>query len=182
MFPLLPSLFLGSILVMAARRKTTSATPAIRRIVVDVSILPKIVATKAPKREISSLFSLARREHMPKTATVLHTILRAPRTEKPIHEVMPKNLPWFMRAVRKIVGPKSPEDDGRIAVTIGHTIYYFIDPSEKLRRHEREHVLQAERVGTARFWASYFAESFKRGYWNNKYEVAARHAETAVRS
>lgn len=78
-------------------------------------------------------------------------------------------------------------------VTIGYTVIYTGDwkslndvPSD-LRDHEFFHVLEAftretnwgpswfrRLVGCIRFWSSYSVEFVRRGYRNNKYEVAAR--------
>ena len=78
------------------------------------------------------------------------------------------------------------------AVTVGDTVFVFIpDPTDRLLRHEEEHVRQAERMqprwlkwwpwaakraGWLRFWKAYGEEYLERGYWDNCYEVEARRA------
>lgn len=49
--------------------------------------------------------------------------------------------------------------------------------SERLMRHELEHVYQAQEKGVLRFYLSYIVEWLKKGYRDNKYEVAARAVE-----
>ncbi len=64
-----------------------------------------------------------------------------------------------------------------LAITIGFTRIYWITPTEATRRHELEHVRQAQAMGRFRFWLAYFKELYRHGYWLNKYEVEARKAE-----
>tara|TARA_R110000868_G_scaffold15596_3_gene70926 strand:- start:2675 stop:2926 length:252 start_codon:yes stop_codon:yes gene_type:complete len=55
---------------------------------------------------------------------------------------------------------------------------FIIYKSEKAvehhRKHELIHVEQVRRLGWLRFYTSYLYESYKNGYYNNKYEVEAR--------
>ncbi len=44
--------------------------------------------------------------------------------------------------------------------------------------HELQHIFQFHQLGTFRFLYSYLKESVLRGYYNNKFEVEARAAET----
>lgn len=46
-----------------------------------------------------------------------------------------------------------------------------------LIRHELCHLEQIRREGRLRFAVGYLWESLLHGYWNNKYEIAARAAE-----
>ena len=64
------------------------------------------------------------------------------------------------------------------------TIYPFIffkrkkdEISDRLFRHELEHIYQVRRRGWFRFYLSYLWESIRRGYKNNKYEIAANAVE-----
>ena len=66
----------------------------------------------------------------------------------------------------------------------GITIYPFIffkysreEVSNRLFRHELEHIYQVRRRGWFRFYLSYLWESIRRGYKNNKYEIAANAVE-----
>lgn len=70
-----------------------------------------------------------------------------------------------------------------IAVVMGKTIHlYGISKDEFLKkerwlRHELVHVKQFEQYGYITFLVKYLAESIRKGYYNNKYEVEARAAE-----
>ena len=71
----------------------------------------------------------------------------------------------------------------KAAIVIGKTIYLhntskreFID-NKRWLSHEIEHIRQYRKYGIIRFIAMYLIESAKKGYRNNKYEVAARAAE-----
>lgn len=71
----------------------------------------------------------------------------------------------------------------RVAIVIGKTIYlYNTTPSsfisnKKWLCHELKHVEQYEQLGVLLFLTLYLWESIKKGYRNNKFEVAARAAE-----
>jgi hypothetical protein len=73
-----------------------------------------------------------------------------------------------------------------MAITIGRTIYLYNATKQELLsqphwlRHEVEHVLQYQQYGIPGFLLRYVWESLRRGYYNNKYEVAAREAEQDV--
>lgn len=45
---------------------------------------------------------------------------------------------------------------------------------ERWLKHELVHIQQYKEHGTFKFLCKYLAESFKKGYYNNKYEVEAR--------
>lgn len=62
------------------------------------------------------------------------------------------------------------------AITIGHTVIYWIPPTEQTRRHEQQHVFQAMQLGRLRFWARYIREYLRVGYWDNAFERDARRA------
>ncbi|MEX1203493.1 MAG: hypothetical protein WEA59_09630 [Ferruginibacter sp.] len=49
--------------------------------------------------------------------------------------------------------------------------------NEAWLKHELCHVQQFKRYGFVNFLLKYIWESFKKGYFNNKYEVQAREAE-----
>lgn len=70
-----------------------------------------------------------------------------------------------------------------MAVTIGYRIYlHGIHRSAFLTdeawvKHELAHVQQYKNYGLIRFLVLYLFESMRKGYFNNKFEVAARKAE-----
>lgn len=47
------------------------------------------------------------------------------------------------------------------------------DVSDRLKRHELEHVYQIKRKGVIRWYLSYLVEWLKKGYRENKYETEA---------
>lgn len=51
--------------------------------------------------------------------------------------------------------------------------------NERLVKHELCHVKQYRENGFVLFLVKYLLESIRKGYYNNKYEVEARRAETA---
>jgi len=71
----------------------------------------------------------------------------------------------------------------QVAIVIGKTIHLHNTPRDEFMQnkrwlnHELEHIRQYRELGLFRFIASYLMESMKNGYYNNKYEVAARAAE-----
>jgi hypothetical protein len=50
--------------------------------------------------------------------------------------------------------------------------------SDRLYRHELQHVYQIKRLGRLRFYWTYIWQARKYGYWNHPYEVEARKMET----
>jgi Domain of unknown function (DUF4157) len=84
-------------------------------------------------------------------------------------------LAWI--AARKLGVPA-------VALTVGRTIHLYKTSRQAflgdLRwvRHEMAHVEQFRRHGFWKFIYLYMAESVKKGYYLNKYEVEAREAET----
>jgi hypothetical protein len=71
----------------------------------------------------------------------------------------------------------------KLAMVLGKTILLhdtgtqeFIN-NRKWIRHELAHVQQFKQHGFLPFLVKYLLESIKNGYYNNKYEVAARAAE-----
>ena len=70
-----------------------------------------------------------------------------------------------------------------VALTLGNTIHLFNATSEQFQNdnrwvnHELTHVMQFRRHGFLRFIWMYLAESARRGYYNNKFEVEARLSE-----
>ena len=72
----------------------------------------------------------------------------------------------------------------KVAIVLGSTIYLwnssaadFIN-NERWFKHELCHIQQYKQHGYLIFIAKYIWESIWHGYQNNKYEVAARAAET----
>jgi len=72
----------------------------------------------------------------------------------------------------------------RMAITLGHTIYLWHTDMASFRadlrwvRHELKHVTQYMRYGYILFILWYAWESLIHGYYNNRFEVEAREAET----
>ncbi len=71
----------------------------------------------------------------------------------------------------------------KVAVVMGSTIHLsgvdkqvFLKDSKWLK-HELKHVAQFEKYGFKRFIFLYLIESFRKGYYNNKFEIEARTAE-----
>ncbi|NSL88934.1 DUF4157 domain-containing protein [Chitinophaga sp. Mgbs1] len=83
----------------------------------------------------------------------------------------------FARIAAKVMGVKG------IAMVLGRTIHlYGASRLEFLSniawlRHEACHLLQYRQYGYAGFMCRYLWESARRGYYNNRLEVAARLAE-----
>jgi len=71
----------------------------------------------------------------------------------------------------------------QVAIVIGNTIHLHNTTrseflaSKRWLHHEMEHIRQYQKHGFISFIILYLIESAKRGYYNNKYEVAARAAE-----
>lgn len=71
----------------------------------------------------------------------------------------------------------------RMAIVIGKTIHLYNCSSQEFLkneewvRHEMEHLRQFRQYGFIRFITLYLLESIRNGYYNNKFEVAARRAE-----
>ena len=73
----------------------------------------------------------------------------------------------------------------RVAIVIGKTIHLhnttkqdFLN-DEKWVKHELCHVKQFQQNGYLLFIAKYLWESIKHGYFNNRYEIEARSAESS---
>lgn len=89
-----------------------------------------------------------------------------------------KEQSWCARlAAHKM---KSPA----VAMVLGTTIHLWnISREEFLKRpslvvHEMEHVRQFQHYGFLRFCFLYLWESARKGYYNNRFEVEARRAES----
>lgn len=71
-----------------------------------------------------------------------------------------------------------------VAIVIGKTIHlYRVSKEDFLNdsrwvKHEQCHIRQFKKYGFFTFIFKYIYESMKHGYYNNKYEVEARKAET----
>jgi hypothetical protein len=71
----------------------------------------------------------------------------------------------------------------RVAIVFGNTIHLHNTSKEEFLsnkrwvNHELEHVRQYREYGFLRFIVRYLIESVKKGYHNNRFEVAAREAE-----
>lgn len=86
---------------------------------------------------------------------------------------------WAQLAARKLNSPS-------VAMVLGKTIHLWnVSRDEFLRQpswvlHELEHVRQFRLYGFIRFIVLYLLESWRHGYFNNRFEVAARRAEGGV--
>ncbi len=73
---------------------------------------------------------------------------------------------------------------GNMAIVIGSTVYLYNVTSkdflqnEKWLKHELCHVRQFKENGLVCFILKYLWESIRKGYYNNKYEIEARNAES----
>lgn len=73
-----------------------------------------------------------------------------------------------------------------VAAVLGNTIHLWnISRDDFLKRrswvvHEVEHVRQYQRHGVLLFCLLYLWESVRKGYYNNRFEVAARKAEAGI--
>lgn len=72
---------------------------------------------------------------------------------------------------------------GSVAIVFGNTIYLhncskenFLN-NKRWLRHELCHVKQYRENGFLPFICKYLGESWKHGYYNNKFEIEAREAE-----
>jgi hypothetical protein len=74
---------------------------------------------------------------------------------------------------------------GRMAMTIGSTIHLYNTSTEEFLKdnrwvkHELKHVEQYQTHGFIGFLWKYTLESIRRGYYNNRFEIEAREAESA---
>ena len=72
----------------------------------------------------------------------------------------------------------------RVAIVIGKTIHLHNTSRQEFLKnhswvkHEMQHLRQFEKFGFIPFIIRYLFESAKKGYYNNKYEVEARAAES----
>lgn len=70
-----------------------------------------------------------------------------------------------------------------VAIVIGKTIHLYNTTTEDFLKdetwlkHELCHVAQFKRYGFFNFIVRYLWESYKNGYYNNRYEIEAREAE-----
>ena len=75
----------------------------------------------------------------------------------------------------------------RVAIVIGDTIHLHNTTKEDFLKderwvkHELCHIMQFRKYGFFNFIFKYLLESIKHGYYNNKYEVEARSAETEAK-
>ena len=73
---------------------------------------------------------------------------------------------------------------GRMAMTIGNTIHLYNTSKHEFLEdqrwvnHELKHVEQYQRHGLVGFLWKYSIESILRGYYNNRFEIEAREAES----
>jgi hypothetical protein len=73
----------------------------------------------------------------------------------------------------------------QVALVLGKRIFLWgtskqqFLANEKWVRHEMAHIAQYQQYGTIAFLCRYCLEWLRHGYHNNKFEIAARAAETA---
>ena len=86
------------------------------------------------------------------------------------------------RSVLALIARKVLNTDS-VAVVINKTIYLSgvqkskFQEDAKWLKHELCHINQYRQYGFFRFLFLYVVESFKHGYYNNRFEVEAREAE-----
>lgn len=75
----------------------------------------------------------------------------------------------------------------RIAITIGNNVYLhnatahtFLN-TQRWLIHELKHVEQYEQEGFIGFLFAYLRDALRNGYYQNKFEIEARHSENEVR-
>jgi hypothetical protein len=74
----------------------------------------------------------------------------------------------------------------QVAIVFGNTIHLHNTSSEDFMKnkrwlnHELEHIRQYREYGLIPFIMRYLIESLKKGYHNNKFEIAARAAEKDI--
>jgi hypothetical protein len=84
---------------------------------------------------------------------------------------------WWAKIAAHIMGAQ------RVALVLGSTVHLHRVSEQEfladkaLLRHELCHVQQFREHGFVNFILKYLWESCKKGYYNNKYEIAARAAE-----
>lgn len=99
------------------------------------------------------------------------------------------------KTVPEIIDALNGDGPKPSAITLGGTIIAFEPLSERTKKHEHMHVVQAARycpwvlrwlplkgrawAGAAKYWKAYFAEHKAKGYLANKFEEEARAAELA---
>lgn len=69
------------------------------------------------------------------------------------------------------------------AITLGQTTYYTEkeqDVGVRWRRHEDKHKEQWRREGRLFYCIKYLYYTIRHGYWDNPYEVEARHAAGSI--
>lgn len=72
-----------------------------------------------------------------------------------------------------------------LAMVFGNTIHLYgvsktdFIKNERWVRHEMEHIKQFKQHGFIPFIYKYLLESYRNGYYNNKFEIEARAAEDA---
>ena len=88
-----------------------------------------------------------------------------------------KENSWLARIAAWKLGSSS------VAIVLGKTIHLYNVSSEQFLsndswvKHELCHIKQFRQYGYLTFIIKYLLESIRKGYYNNKYEVAARVAE-----
>ena len=86
------------------------------------------------------------------------------------------------RSVLALIARKVLNTDS-VAVVINKTIYLSgvqkskFQEDAKWLKHELCHINQYRQYGVFRFLFLYVVESFKHGYYNNRFEIEAREAE-----
>jgi Domain of unknown function (DUF4157) len=85
---------------------------------------------------------------------------------------------WIARMAAKKM------QSSQVALVLGSSIYLWgtskqdFLANEKWVRHEMAHIAQYQQYGTIAFLCMYLWEWIRNGYYHNKFEVAARAAET----
>ncbi len=89
-----------------------------------------------------------------------------------------KENSWLAKLAAKKLGTRN------MAFVLGNTIFLYNCPAKEFLentawfKHELCHVRQFRQHGFFPFIVKYLWESFRKGYYQNKYEIEARNAES----
>jgi len=91
--------------------------------------------------------------------------------------VIVKEHSWLAKLAARRLNPD------KVARVIGRTIHLYNTTktdflqNQKWVKHELTHIRQYQQYGLLRFLYLYLLESYKNGYYNNRFEVEARDSE-----
>ena len=77
-------------------------------------------------------------------------------------------------------------NQNNVAIVFGRTVYLYKTSKENFLkdknwvRHELQHIYQYKQYGYINFVFKYLMETFRNGYFNNRFEVEAREKEKDI--